>query len=126
MDLGFLVAIFSIGRFIVAPPLGYISDRYRHRAALLFSTLVLSVGCILWANVKFLGGLPMLYIAQLTLGLGTGSLGVTRSYIVEQATPQRRTVMLARLTALQYAGFAGTPLLGKLDTLPYYNRKRFS
>ena len=73
----------------------------------------------------------MLYIAQLTLGLGTGSLGtcsfshsivscfkilgcegVTRSYVVEQAAPRVRTYMLARLSALQYAGFAATPLCG--------------
>ena len=38
--------------------------------------------------------------------------GVTRSYVVEQAPPKVRTYMLARLSALQYAGFAATPLLG--------------
>ena len=38
--------------------------------------------------------------------------GVTRSYVVEQAAPRVRTYMLARLSALQYAGFAATPLCG--------------
>jgi ceroid-lipofuscinosis MFS transporter 7 len=47
----------------------------------------------------------MLYIAQFTLGLGTGSLGVTRSFIVEQTIAEKRTYRLARLSALQYAGF---------------------
>jgi hypothetical protein len=40
---------------------------------------VLLIGAILWANSVFLGGLPMLYVAQLTLGLGTGSLGIINS-----------------------------------------------
>lgn len=41
-----------------------------------------------------------------------GSLGVTRSYIVEQTAPNQRTYSLARLSALQYAGFSMTPLVG--------------
>jgi hypothetical protein len=49
------------------------------------------------------------------LGLGSGSLGVTRSYVVEQTEiGVERTNMLARLTALQYAGFAATPFLGSI------------
>lgn len=66
----------------------------------------------MWGNVLLLGGLPILYVAQLVLGLGTGSLGVTRSYVVEQTEPQKRTHKLSRLSALQYAGFAATPLIG--------------
>ena len=42
--------------------------------------------------------------------------GVTRSYVVEQAPPRVRTYMLARLSALQYAGFAATPLCGSAVT----------
>lgn len=38
-------------------------------------------GALLWANTLFIGGLPVLYIAQLFLGLGTGSLGIDCSVI---------------------------------------------
>eukprot|EP00981_Chlorochromonas_danica_P010431 scaffold3227_cov188-Ochromonas_danica.AAC.17 len=85
--------------------------------------IVLIIGSLLWANAPFLGGLAMLYLAQLTLGLGTGSLGVTRSYVAEQTDPSHRTHKLANLSALQYAGFAATPLLGTSDwsfALPSY------
>lgn len=112
VHLGFLVAIFSVGRLVISTRLGIMADQYGHRYSLLFSGCILNIGTLLWANSPYLGGLPMLYLAQFTLGLGTGSLGVTRSYIVEQTSPEKRTFMMARLTSLQYAGFAGTPLLG--------------
>lgn len=70
------------------------------------------LGAALWGSVQFIGPLAVLYIAQFTMGLGTGSLGVTRSYVAEQVSPAQRTYMLARLSALQYGGFAATPLLG--------------
>eukprot|EP01039_Chlorochromonas_danica_P003407 gene3407-3733_t len=114
ITLGYLVATFSIGRLLVTTRLGIMADTYGHRRALILSGIVLTVGCLLWANAPFLGGLVMLYLAQLTLGLGTGSLGVTRSYIAEQTDPPHRTHRLASLSALQYAGFAATPLLGSL------------
>jgi len=75
VDLGYLVSIFSVGRLMVSTRMGKIADKYRHRAALLISGAVLLFGALLWANTIFLGGLPVLFIAQLTLGLGTGSLG---------------------------------------------------
>lgn len=112
VHLGFLVAIFSVGRLVISTRVGIMADQYGHRYALLISGCILNIGTLLWANSSFLGGLPMLYLAQFTLGLGTGSLGVTRSYIVEQTPPEKRTFMMARLTSLQYAGFAATPLLG--------------
>jgi MFS family permease len=97
---------------LITLPMGILTDRYRHRFALLISSVILCLGAAVWANVKFLGGLPTLYIAQTILGLGTGSLGVTRSYVVEQSLFETRTARLARLSSLQYAGFAMTPLIG--------------
>ena len=114
LDLGFLVSIFSFGRYIIAKRLGIIADVYRHRASLMISGVIFILGGIFWSISPFASTLPLLYIAQFTLGLGTGSLGVTRSYVVEQTTPQTRTYMLAYLTMLQYGGFTVTPLIGAL------------
>lgn len=112
VDLGWLVAIFSIGRMIVATPLGKLTDTYRHKRVLFCASVILMFGSILWSSVEFIGGLPSLYFAQFLLGVGSGTLGVTRAYVVEQTSPQKRTFMLARLSALQYAGFAATPIAG--------------
>lgn len=69
-------------------------------------------GSIIWTCTLSISGLPTLFAAQFLLGLGTGNLGVTRSYVVEQSTPEQRTYRLSWLSSLQYAGFTVTPLLG--------------
>jgi ceroid-lipofuscinosis MFS transporter 7 len=84
---------------------------------LLISNVLLCFGAALWANASLVVGLPLLFAAQFMMGLGTGSLGVTRSYVVEQTLPANRTFMLARLSALQYAGFAATPIIGLIINL---------
>eukprot|EP01031_Cornospumella_fuschlensis_P031251 gene31251-37763_t len=112
LALGYLVSTFSIGRLVITTPIGMIADRYGHRLALLLSALVLTLGSVAWAHAPQLGGLYALFGAQFLLGLGTGTLGVTRSYISERTPPFERTRILAYLSALQYAGFAATPLLG--------------
>jgi MFS transporter, ceroid-lipofuscinosis neuronal protein 7 len=112
IDLGYLVAMFSIGRLVVTAPLGYVSDKYRHKLPLLLSSLLLVVGAVLWGNAYAFSKLPLLYLAQFLLGVGSGSLGVTRSFVVEQCEPKKRTEALAIITALQYAGFTVSPILG--------------
>ena len=112
VDLGYLVAMFSIGRLLVTAPLGYVSDRYRHRLPLLISSLILVLGAILWANAFLAKRISALYAAQFLLGVGSGSLGITRSFVVEQCDPSKRTQVLALITALQYAGFTISPIIG--------------
>ena len=36
IDLGYLVAMFSLGRLVITTPLGYFCDVYRHRLSLRF------------------------------------------------------------------------------------------
>jgi ceroid-lipofuscinosis MFS transporter 7 len=110
-DQGYLVASFSVGRLMVTYILGIFASRYGHRSALLVSQCFLMLGSLLWANAYLLK-LPSLYLAQALMGLGTGYLGVTRSFVSEQTSSTERTARLARLTSVQYAGFAVTPLLG--------------
>ena len=112
IDLGYLVAMFSIGRLVVTAPLGYVSDKYRHKLPLLLSSSLLVVGAVLWGNAYAFNKLPLLYLAQFLLGVGSGSLGVTRSFVVEQCEPKKRTEALAIITALQYAGFTVSPIVG--------------
>ncbi|KAJ1404630.1 major facilitator superfamily domain-containing protein [Ochromonadaceae sp. CCMP2298] len=114
VTLGYLVATFSVGRLVVTNKLGQLTDQHRHRIVLLGSAAVLCVGVGAWAlaGLPSLSSLYVLFGAQFILGLGTGTLGVTRSYVAERCPPSQRTVQLARLSALQYAGFSATPLMG--------------
>jgi ceroid-lipofuscinosis MFS transporter 7 len=127
LDLGILVSMFSLGRFIVTTPFGYFCDKYRHRLTLLISTSILGIGAVCWGNAYATKSLGFLYFAQFTMGVGSGTLGVTRSYVVEQSLPKYRTEVLALMTALQYAGFTVSPFLGsflsfigKLNTTTNY------
>eukprot|EP01035_Chromulina_nebulosa_P019843 gene19843-25792_t len=114
VDLGYIVAMFSVGRLIVTTPLGYLSDKYGHRLPLTLCSITLFLGSILWANSYLTKSLPSLYMAQLIMGFGSGTLGITRSYVVEKVEPSKRTYILGLLTALQYAGFTMSPVFGSL------------
>lgn len=113
-DLGFLVAIFSLGRLIVTTPLGYFCDRYRHKRSLVMANVVLLGGSLLWSFAMKTKSIAALYFAQFLMGCGSGSLGVTRSYVVEACDPKDRTDILAVMTSLQYAGFTVSPVFGSI------------
>jgi ceroid-lipofuscinosis MFS transporter 7 len=114
LDLSYLIALFSAGRLIISTPLGYLSDHYGHRSALIVSGVLFVSGSIMWA---YSFHLVVLYVAQLLLGLGTGSLGVTRAYVAEQTSSAERTHVMSIFSALQYAGFAAMPLVGALAVI---------
>ena len=69
---------------------------------------------IIWANAYATKRLAVLYLAQFLMGCGSGSLGVTRAYVVESCEPKDRTDILSIMTALQYAGFTVSPAFGSL------------
>lgn len=119
LDLGYLIALFSTGRFLISALLGWLADRCGHKSALIVSGAIFVCGSILWTQAFTL---TTLYAAQLLLGLGTGSLGVTRAYVSEQTLPAERTNVLSIFSALQYAGFAAMPLVGSLVVA--YGQKR--
>jgi ceroid-lipofuscinosis MFS transporter 7 len=127
LQLGLLVSTFSFGRFLVTTPFGYFCDNYRHRITLLISNFLLLLGALCWANAYATRSIGFLYFAQLLMGVGSGTLGVTRSYVVEQTLPKYRTEILAIMTALQFAGFTVSPFigsflsfLGQLNTTTHY------
>lgn len=39
-----------------------------------------------------------LIIAQILMGVGSGTLGVTRAYVADKSTPEQRTYLLAYTT----------------------------
>lgn len=108
---GFMVAAFSMGRVLVSPVYGWFSSHRGYRDVLVFAHLVTAAGALWYTRVETLGGL---LCAQVVLGLGCGTLGVTRSYVAESVPRAQRTIYLGWLTAMQYAGFTTTPSLGSL------------
>lgn len=108
-DQGLAVAMFSVGRIVTSPIWGYMSEKLGYRVALISALSVVFFGCILYINAT---SLLALLVSQFVIGLGCGTLGVTRSYVTNSTTRASRTVQLARLTAVQYAAFSVMPIAG--------------
>ena len=114
--LGYSVASFSFGRILVSPRFGKWSETYGYSKTLLFSCSILWVGTLLYAQAQNVGHVGFLIFAQIVLGLGSGTLGVTRAFVAEVTAQRSRTTYMAWITAVQYAGFTVTPFIGSLFT----------
>ena len=114
VTLGFAVAAFSFGRVIVSPLFGSWSVIYGYKKVLVMSLSLLLSGTLVYAQAQNVGSTSFLIFAQSLLGVGSGTLGVTRAYIAEITATRSRTRYMAWITAVQYAGFTVTPFFGAL------------
>jgi fucose permease len=112
VTLGYAVAAFSFGRILVSPLFGAWSETYGYRTTLLTSCIILLLGTFLHAQVQNIGRPGFLIFSQTILGVGSGTLGVTRAYVAEVTAQRSRTTYMAWITAVQYAGFTVTPFVG--------------
>lgn len=103
------MAAFSLGRVASSPYLGAWSETKGSAHILSLASLVVIAGTLLNAYAPSCG---VLIAAQVLTGVGSGTLGVTRSYVTERTFGSAKTWKLARLTAVQYAGFTVTPFVG--------------
>mmetsp|Transcript_8237 Transcript_8237/g.25767 ORF Transcript_8237/g.25767 Transcript_8237/m.25767 type:complete len:456 (+) Transcript_8237:843-2210(+) len=106
---GLIVAAFSMGRMVISPYYGQYSTKHGHKGPLIFAHVLIIIGALLYSQVW---SLYSLFAAQIVLGLGCGTLGVTRAYFAESVPREMRTVWLGRVTAMQYAGLTVTSFLG--------------
>jgi MFS transporter, ceroid-lipofuscinosis neuronal protein 7 len=112
--LGYSVAAFSFGRVLVNPLFGSWSNQYGYRITLVIACSILLLGTLVYAQVQNIGYPPFLIVAQTILGIGSGTLGVTRAYVADITAQRERTAYMGYLTAVQYLGFAVTPAFGAL------------
>jgi MFS family permease len=91
---GYALASFSAGRVLSTPIFGKFSDILGHRKVLILCNIILAVGCLLYTRANELYWLNFAYII---MGIGSGSLGVTRSFVAEKCERKYRTVQLSRL-----------------------------
>jgi ceroid-lipofuscinosis MFS transporter 7 len=114
VTLGYSVAAFSFGRVLVNPLFGQWSVTYGYTKVLLLSCSILLFGTLLYAQIQNVGRPEFLIVAQTVLGIGSGTLGVTRAFVAEVTAKRQRTTYMAWITAVQYAGFTVTPFFGAL------------
>lgn len=114
VTLGYSVASFSFGRILVSPLFGSWSVTYGYTKTLLFSCSILLFGTLMYAQIQNVGRPEFLILSQTILGIGSGTLGVTRAFVAEVTAQRNRTTYMAWITAVQYAGFTMTPFIGAL------------
>eukprot|EP00978_Attheya_sp_CCMP212_P016508 scaffold43285_cov44-Attheya_sp.AAC.2 len=114
VTLGYSVAAFSFGRILVSPIFGSWSVTNGYKNTLLLSTSILVFGTLLYGQIGNVGRTEFLIFTQTILGVGSGTLGVTRAFCAEVTATRNRTTYMAWLTAVQYAGFTVTPFVGAL------------
>eukprot|EP00752_Nemacystus_decipiens_P015766 g14076.t1 len=109
--LGYCVGAFSLGRTLMSPVFGRMSTEHGYRRVLMISTTLVAFSALFYAVAD---GVFKVFLSQAFLGVGSGTLGVTRGYVADKTTPAQRTYLLAYTTAVQYAGFTVMPVLGGL------------
>lgn len=112
--LGYSVAAFSFGRVLVNPLFGSCSHHIGYSKTLLIACSILLLGTLLYAQIQNVGKPEFLIVAQTVLGIGSGTLGVTRAFVADVTAKRNRTTYMAWLAAVQYGGFTVTPVFGAL------------
>ena len=65
---------------------------------------------------SFISNIGVLFLAQFLLGCGSGSLGVSRAYVIESLPKSKLTEIMAYMNSLQFAGFTVSPIFGSALT----------
>lgn len=95
MHQGIAVSAFSMGRILSSPLFGKLSEIYGYRGVLCACNVIIVMGCLLYSVAQ---SISIVLLAQLIVGFGAGSLGVTRAFVAEYTIKQNRTVYMAYLT----------------------------
>jgi MFS family permease len=109
LDVGALVAAFSVAQTASAPLWGRASDRLGRRPVILLGLVVSLLGYIAFAFADSLGTLLASRLAQ---GVGGGTVAAVFAYVADVVPAHQRAERLGWLTAATSAAAMVGPLLG--------------
>jgi MFS family permease len=117
--LSLAVSLFSVGRFVGAPFLGW---WYNKRGAMEVLAVALGIGVLanLAYTFAYISDKYVLLISRLVIGFSTGLLGVCRAHIAAKTTLEDRTQFMGYAGAVQFVGFSlvpgVNPIFSTIDT----------
>lgn len=111
VQVGWLMASFSVAQLLSAPFWGRVSDRYGRRPALIVGLTASTLAYIVFGLAN---SLWMLFASRLVQGAGGGTTGVAQAYVADTMEPADRARALGWLSAATSAGIAIGPSLGSL------------
>ena len=122
VQVGFLLASYSLAQFVGAPLLGRLSDRIGRKPVIIISLVGTAVGSIVTGAA---GVLWVLFLGRILDGLSGGSLSVAQAAVADMAPEGERERLLGLLGAAFGVGFVLGPAIGGLASLggphvPFY------
>jgi len=114
LDVGLLIAAYSLAQFVFSPLWGRISDRVGRRPVLIVSLIGSAIGSLL---TGLAGGLVVLYIARVIDGASGATIAVAQAAASDLAEEHERPRLFGLLGAAFALGFVIGPAIGGLAGL---------
>ena len=111
MEIGLLMAVFSLMQFLFSPLWGKLSDRFGRRPIILISLLGSTFSYIFFAYAKTL---PDLFLARSLAGFFASNISVAHAYIADITTKEERSISMGLIGAAFGLGFIMGPPIGGL------------
>lgn len=109
MQIGWLVGIFSLSQFFLAPVWGKISDRIGRKPVLLFGVVGTIIG---YAVMGHATTVLLLFVGRLIDGVAGANIGAAQAYLADISPPEQRARAMGLLGAAFGLGFVFGPALG--------------
>jgi MFS family permease len=129
LDVGLLLAMYSLGQMLFSPSWGRLSDRIGRRPVIVASAFGLCAGFLIMA---FADRLALLFAGRLLLGSVGVSMSTAQAWIADATPPADRGRAMAMLGAVGALGFVLGPALGALGVatgnlrVPYFTSAAFA
>ena len=111
VQIGWVIAAFSIAQLLSSPVWGRFSDHYGRRPALLAGLLAEAAAFVIFA---FANQVWLLFASRLIQGAGGGTTGVTQAYVTDTVPASNRARALGWLSAATNLGVMLGPVIGSL------------
>lgn len=111
LEIGFLVASYSLMQFFFSPVLGRLSDKYGRRPILFFSLLGSALGYFV---LGFANSLLVVFIGRIIGGITGGSLSTAQAYIADVTSKKNRAKGMGLFGAAFGLGFILGPAIAGL------------
>lgn len=113
LEIGFLVATYSMMQFFFSPLLGRLSDRYGRRPILFISLLGSAVGYLV---IGFAGTLFLVFLGRVISGITGGNIAAAQAYIADVTSKKDRAKGMGLFGAAFGLGFIFGPALAGLTS----------
>jgi MFS family permease len=108
---GLATSLLGVSRFLVAYPIGQLTDRRGRVAGILAGQAVSLVGALLLGACLVLGSFPLFVLGLMVFGLGVGASQQLRLAAADMFVPARRAEGLGLVMTGSLVGVLGGPLL---------------